>query len=70
MPAEAGGPLAVDGRMAQLVEEITALNPDAITPLEAQEKLDRWKGLMATAPPKKPAKQIQKEDTPSLFDSL
>ncbi|MDR2102448.1 MAG: DNA mismatch repair protein MutS [Treponema sp.] len=62
----------------QFIEEIAALNPDRITPLEALNRIARWKALFASANPARhpahPAKNRSlhppKKETPSLFDEL
>jgi DNA mismatch repair protein MutS len=70
-PAPAGEN-PVPANIRRLLEEISALDPDNITPMAALQKLQRWKDLLNAEKNYKPARAKNPPaalGNPSLFDS-
>jgi DNA mismatch repair protein MutS len=71
LPAPSGeNPIPV--YLRRLIEEISALDPDNITPIAALQKLQKWKNLLNSEKSHKLAKSKKNPaaiESPSLFDS-
>jgi DNA mismatch repair protein MutS len=73
-PAETAGPANPPARLRLIAEDIATLNLNAITPLEAMNRIQRWKAIVdgseasGSADSKSSGKSRQKIAGPGLFD--
>jgi DNA mismatch repair protein MutS len=66
MPEKAAGP---PPHLRRIVEDIAALDLNGITPLDAMNRIQRWKALVdRNEGAKNPGRQSQRPPGPTLFD--
>ncbi|MDR2404621.1 MAG: DNA mismatch repair protein MutS [Spirochaetaceae bacterium] len=66
--ATADSPAPRDPRYEQFINDITGLNPDKMTPLEALNQMHIWKQLFGSKPVSRLPRPQRLPEEPSLFD--